>query len=212
VLTDDCEHFTRCQVFEVRPGQVLVGAAAVLADVVLAFGKDAALHGLVEPGGFVLGQRVQVVQAAEEEEVGDLLHHLQGVGDAAGPEGVPDAVDLGFDCAGDHGVVLAGIRGRAGITSRRLFRGPGLSRRELDDFATFGGLPCAGRLDNLVDVEAGLSSDRVTDRVDLFDYWILADRGHFSSTNSTGVQMMGGSKPASRQMASILLRIVALAM
>lgn len=27
---------------------------------------------------------------------------VRGVGDAAGPEGVPDAVDFGFDFASDH--------------------------------------------------------------------------------------------------------------
>jgi hypothetical protein len=49
---------------------------------------------------------VQVVEAADEEQVGDLLDHLQRVRDAAGPEGVPDAVDLVLDVAGDHLSVL----------------------------------------------------------------------------------------------------------
>jgi hypothetical protein len=44
---------------------------------------------------------VQVVQPAQEEQVGDLLDHLERVGDAAGPEGVPDLVDLALDWTGD---------------------------------------------------------------------------------------------------------------
>jgi hypothetical protein len=45
---------------------------------------------------------VQVVQPAQEQEVGDLFYDFQRVGDAAGPEGVPDLVDLALDGAGDH--------------------------------------------------------------------------------------------------------------
>jgi hypothetical protein len=45
---------------------------------------------------------VQVVQAPQEEQVGDLLDDLQRVGDAAGPEGIPDSVDLASDFTGHH--------------------------------------------------------------------------------------------------------------
>jgi len=45
---------------------------------------------------------VQVIQPAQEEQVGDLLDDFERVGDAAGPEGVPDLVDLALDGAGDH--------------------------------------------------------------------------------------------------------------
>ena len=39
--------------------------------------------------------------------MGDLFYHLNGVGDAARREGVPDSVDLGAKFAGEHkGVVL----------------------------------------------------------------------------------------------------------
>jgi hypothetical protein len=44
--------------------------------------------------GLLLGQRLNVVEAADEQQVGDLLDDLQRVADAARPEGVPDAVDL----------------------------------------------------------------------------------------------------------------------
>ena len=57
--------------------------------------------------GFVLFQGVQVVEAAQEEQIGDLLHHLQRVGDAARPEGVPDLVDLAADFTADYGMETA---------------------------------------------------------------------------------------------------------
>jgi hypothetical protein len=83
----------RGEVLEARPAQVVVGVAAP-ADAVVARGEDPARHRRSEPGGLVLFQRVQVVQPAQEEQVGDLLDHLERVGDAARPEGVPDLVDL----------------------------------------------------------------------------------------------------------------------
>jgi hypothetical protein len=45
---------------------------------------------------------VDLVQAFDEEQVGELLDDGERVGDAAGPQGVPDAVDFGFDFACDH--------------------------------------------------------------------------------------------------------------
>jgi hypothetical protein len=69
-------------------------------------GKIRRVHRRSEPGGAVLFQRVQVVQPAQEEQIGDLLDHLERVGDAAGPEGVPDLVDLALDVAGDHEEML----------------------------------------------------------------------------------------------------------
>ena len=59
---------------------------------------------------------------------------------------------------------------------------------------------------------AGPPRDRLASRVDLFDDGVVSDHGYDSRTNSTGVQMIAGSKPAPRQMASILRRTVALAM
>jgi hypothetical protein len=40
---------------------------------------------------------VQIVQALEKKQVGDLLDDFEGVGDAAGPESIPDAVNLIMD-------------------------------------------------------------------------------------------------------------------
>ena len=90
VLADDREHLGRREVLEARPAQVLVGALLR----VFALREDAPLDRLLQPGGLVLFQRLQVVEPAQEEQVGDLLDDLERVGDAARPEGVPDAVDL----------------------------------------------------------------------------------------------------------------------
>jgi hypothetical protein len=102
VLAEHGVHLARREVLEARPAQVLVRAAAAAADAVAALRKDSALHRRLEPGRPVLLQRVQVVQPAQEERVGDLLDHLQRVRDAALPERVPDGVDLVLDVAGDH--------------------------------------------------------------------------------------------------------------
>jgi hypothetical protein len=45
---------------------------------------------------------VQVVEPAQEEQVRDLLDDLERVRNAAGPEGVPDPVDLALELAGQH--------------------------------------------------------------------------------------------------------------
>ena len=98
VLVHDGEHVGRGKILETRPAQILVGAALG----VVPLGKDAPLHRLFERGGFVLLQRVQVVQPPQEEQVGDLLDDFERVGDPPGPEGVPDAVDLIAEFTGEH--------------------------------------------------------------------------------------------------------------
>ena len=88
--------------------------------------------------GLLLGQRLDVVEAADEQQVGDLLDDLQRVADAAGPEGVPDAVDLALQLTRDHrgdsmtgegpGVDMADLLPRAvpgaadGLSTRRTSR------------------------------------------------------------------------------------------
>ena len=73
------------------------------AQVALRGREDGRFKGLAGAVGFVFFEGLDVVQPLDEEQVGELLDHLHGVGDAAAPEGVPDAVDLVFDAAGDHG-------------------------------------------------------------------------------------------------------------
>ena len=82
VLPHHREHLGRGEVLEARPAEVLVGPTLG----VLAFREDPPLHRLPEPIGLVFLQCVHVVEPTEEQQVGDLLDHLQRVRDAAGPE------------------------------------------------------------------------------------------------------------------------------
>ena len=96
------------------------------AQVVLAGGEHRLLDRLADAGGLALFQGVQLIQPLDEQQVGELLDDRKGVGDAAGPHGVPDAVDFGFDFTGDHGwlgslgdgMVCAVCVGCPGIRSR----------------------------------------------------------------------------------------------
>ena len=58
--------------------------------------------GLPDAGGLALFQGVSFVQPLDEEQVGELLDDQERIRDAARPHRVPDAVYLGFECAGDH--------------------------------------------------------------------------------------------------------------
>ena len=100
VLGDDLEHRRRVAVLQPRPAHVLVGDAAVLADLVLARREDAPLDRLAEAIGLVLLAGMRLVEPAHEQEVGDLLDDLERIGDATRPKSVPDVVDLGskFTC------------------------------------------------------------------------------------------------------------------
>jgi len=72
MLADHGEHLGRGEVLEARPAEVLVGPSPG----VLALREHPPLHRLLEPVGLVLLQRVQVVEPAQEKQVGDLLDHL----------------------------------------------------------------------------------------------------------------------------------------
>jgi hypothetical protein len=98
VLADHDEHLGRGKILETRPAEVVVGPAPG----VLALGEDPARHRLLQDGRLALLQRVRVIQPADEQEVGDLLDDFERVGDAAGPEGVPDGVDLAAKFAGQQ--------------------------------------------------------------------------------------------------------------
>jgi len=50
----------------------------------------------------VLLEGVDLVEALDEEQVGEVLDDGERIRDAAGPEGVSDAVHFRFDFAGDH--------------------------------------------------------------------------------------------------------------
>ena len=94
MVGDDDEHRRRILVLQPQPAHLLVGDA-VLADVILAGRKDPPLHRLARPVGAVLLGRMRLVQAADEQEIGDLLDYLDRIGDAARPERIPHIVDLG---------------------------------------------------------------------------------------------------------------------
>ena len=61
---------------------------------VLALWEDDPLHRPLETIGLVLLARVHVIEAADEEEVGDLLDHLERIGDSPCPERIPNTIDL----------------------------------------------------------------------------------------------------------------------
>ena len=77
------EHPLRRKLLETRPTQI------VLVD-----GEHRLLDRFAGAGGLVPLARVQLVQALDEEQVGELLDDRERVRDAAGPHGVPDSVDL----------------------------------------------------------------------------------------------------------------------
>ena len=69
---------------------------------VLLRGENGILDGLLEAVGLVFLEGVKFVQPLDEEQVGELLDNGERIGNTAGSEGVPDAVDFGFDFACDH--------------------------------------------------------------------------------------------------------------
>jgi len=98
VLADDGEHLRRGEVLEARPAEVLMVAPAG----VRAGREDAARHRPLRRHRLALLQRLEVVEAAQEEQVGELLHHLQRVGDAARPERIPQPPDPRLQVIGQH--------------------------------------------------------------------------------------------------------------
>ena len=79
-------------------------------------GEDAALHGAPAAFGLVFFECAQVIQTAQKAQVADLLVHLKGVGDAAGPEGVSNLGYFASEVADERGMGACkkwGILGRA---------------------------------------------------------------------------------------------------
>jgi hypothetical protein len=66
--------------------------------------EDRVLEGFAGDVRFAFGERLDIVEAADEQQVGELFDDFEGVGDAAGPEGVPDAVDLAFELTDTAGL------------------------------------------------------------------------------------------------------------
>ena len=117
MLAQHGEHFSRRHVLEARPAQLVKRPAPC----VLAFGVQA--HGLgFQALGFVVFTRLVAVEAAQKQQVGDLLDDFQRVGDAARPEGVPDLVDFVAQFTGQHGDGGRGQRSVVGDMSVSLSR------------------------------------------------------------------------------------------
>ena len=85
------KHLLRRSLLEPRP-----------AEGILPFLEDRVFDRLAGAGGLGFLQRLDFVEPFDEEQVGELFDDRQRVGDAARPHGVPDAIDFGFEFAGDH--------------------------------------------------------------------------------------------------------------
>ena len=70
--------------------------------VIIAFGKQPPLDGLLQPSGFQFFERLQLVKPLDEKQIGDLLDDFQRIGNPAGPEGIPDLIDLVTNFVGEH--------------------------------------------------------------------------------------------------------------
>lgn len=71
---------------------------------VLALWENATLHQAAQAVGFIFFKHVQVIQAAQKDEIGNLFDHLKRVGNTARPKGILDAIDLIADFTGEHDV------------------------------------------------------------------------------------------------------------
>jgi hypothetical protein len=65
-------------------------------------GDESGIDRLAGAGGLAFLQRLNFVEPLDEEQVGELFDNGQRVGNAAGPHRIPDAIDSGFEFAGDH--------------------------------------------------------------------------------------------------------------
>ncbi len=70
--------------------------------VIIAFGKQPPLDGLLQPSGFQFFEGLQLVKPLDEKQISNLLDNLQRIGNPAGPERIPDLIDLAADFVGEH--------------------------------------------------------------------------------------------------------------
>ena len=121
------------------------------------FGVHASLDRLTQSLGLALLHRVQVIQAPQEEEVGDLFDHLDRISNAAGPEGIPECVDFAAEFASEHVMSLfeswVGCVGSAAV-GLNAQAWPGFGSKDLISarlamttcFSPFLGVPLASKL------------------------------------------------------------------
>ncbi len=98
MLAHDRIHLPGGEVLETGPAEVVVLATLGVGTL----GEDARRHRLLQHQRFALFQRMRVIQPPDEQQVGDLFNHLQRIGNAARPEGIPDSVDLAAKFASEH--------------------------------------------------------------------------------------------------------------
>src|SRR5699024_7002903 len=97
LVGDRAEHRLRILLLEPAPSQVLLTGQ-----------EDRILQRLLREVRLILGQRLALIQAPDEQQIRNLLDDLQRVTDPAGPEGIPDAVDLALQLTSDHAFRLSG--------------------------------------------------------------------------------------------------------
>jgi hypothetical protein len=73
MLSDNSEHLGRSEILETRPAEILVRPLPVI----LASGKDPPLQCPLESGSLQFLQGVQVVQALEKKQIGNLLDDFE---------------------------------------------------------------------------------------------------------------------------------------
>ena len=98
VVADDLEHLLGFKVFEPGPAQIVERAFFLVSS----RREDSIGNRLLRPICFVLFQRVQIVEPFDEQQVRDLFHHFQRIGDPAGPKCVPEPVDFAAYLACQH--------------------------------------------------------------------------------------------------------------
>ena len=101
----------------------------------LSGGKDLPLDRLPNASRFALFDLLNLVEAAKEQEVGNLFDDLERVGNPASPEGVPDPVNLAANLASEH-------------ARRGALQDTGDPGRSTGDVPLFSALPSAGDLNS----------------------------------------------------------------
>jgi hypothetical protein len=69
---------------------------------IISFGKQPPLDGLLQSGGFQFFERLQLVKPLDKKQVSNLLDDFQRIRNPAGPERIPDLIDLASNIVGEH--------------------------------------------------------------------------------------------------------------
>ena len=69
----------------------------------------------------LLSEGVQIVEPADEQQIGDLLDNLERIGDTSRPEGIPNSIDLALQLPGDQLCLPLGVRRSSDRTRTELY-------------------------------------------------------------------------------------------